>query len=110
VTSVEQRELALAQANRVRHAQWEIKHELSETLDRQRAKERAAAMLRHPDPVVSAMKVQHLLSAVPRVGPSKIAALLRAADCVTGDARIDRLTARQRGALADRLENGRATT
>ncbi len=110
MTSVEQRELALAQANRVRRAQWEIKHELSETLDRQRAKERAAAMLRHPDPVVSAMKVRHLLSAVPRVGSSKVAALLRAADCVTGDARIDRLTARQRGVLADRLtENGRAT-
>ena len=96
---------ALQRANVVRFALARVKAELA-ALDRSAGAERAAGMLRDPDELVGAMRMEDLLLAVHRCGPLAAGSILAQARIPHGARlrRIREFTPRQRNLIAALLE------
>lgn len=71
--------VALEQANEIRIAMANVKAAL-----REGHRPMAAAMLEQPTEIVARMRVNQLLGAIPRVGPTKVAVLIREAQLPRG--------------------------
>lgn len=105
MTTVEQRDAALAKANTVRTANAQMFAEIR-LMPRPEGMARVARMLVEEGPWEAA-PVYRLLTAPQRIGETKAAIMLRAAGVVSGDRRVRDLSPRQRDLLA-RLMNGTA--
>lgn len=97
---------ALALANEVRQENARLRRQLA-SLKPAEARRRAAELLRTPNQAVSASRIGTLLQAVPRIGATQCHTLLLQAGVRDSQRRVRSLTARQREALAYRLEHPR---
>lgn len=103
---IEQRDRALAKANRVRLGNARRCRSISE-LPIEEAFAAAAAILRDPQGDERSMRVGMLLLALPRVGRAKLRQLLRRVVIGSADTYVGSLTDRQRHDLATLLDNPR---
>lgn len=102
----DQRGDALAKANRVRLANAQTYREIR-ALPAPAAFRRVSGILRAPRGAECAMRVDALLSAASRIGPSKVAALIALAGVRHADRRLRDLTDRQRRVIATALDHPR---
>lgn len=104
MTSTTQYMAALERANKIRLAAAATRREIHALASRDGAL-RVAELLDAGDARIASMPVGRLLRSIRAVGEVKVSMLLRAAGIATQDRRVDRLTSRQRGSLAEALRS-----